>query len=44
MVARCLSRRVESGAVPRGATVVLMNTGGAPAIYAHAGALAPARG
>jgi 1-aminocyclopropane-1-carboxylate deaminase/D-cysteine desulfhydrase-like pyridoxal-dependent ACC family enzyme len=43
-VARCLFRRVESGAVPRGATVVLMNTGGAPAIYAHAGALAPARG
>lgn len=38
-VALCLFRRIASGAVPRGATVVLVNTGGAPAIYAHAAEL-----
>jgi D-cysteine desulfhydrase/L-cysteate sulfo-lyase len=42
-VALCLFRRVETGAIPRGATVVLVNTGGAPATYVHASALQSAR-
>ena len=41
-VALCLLRRVATGAIARGATVVLVNTGGAPAIYAHAAELAEA--
>jgi len=41
-VALCLLRRVATGSIARGATVVMVNTGGAPAIYAHAAELGDA--